>query len=93
MSLGEINKKIVRKTISENIVKKNLQKTELLKDKESYILETSEIEGARGLPRDTTSIYNELQQVLHGVGRRHANNSIKTNSATQVFPQINWACE
>ena len=37
---------------------------------------TSEIEGACGLTRDTTSISNEPQQVLHGVGRRYANKTI-----------------
>ena len=28
---------------------------------------TTELEGAHPLPRDTTTIFNELQQVLHGV--------------------------
>ena len=42
---------------------------------------TTEIEGAHGLPRDTSTISDELQQVLHGVGRQDANISIKTNSA------------
>ena len=69
MSVGEINNNIVRNTISENIVKQKLgQKIYLLKEKEAYIVSTSEIESAHGLPRDTTSISNELQQVIHFVG-------------------------
>ena len=35
-----------------------------------------EIEGANGLPWDTTTISDELQQVLHGVGCRDTNNII-----------------
>ena len=45
-------------------------KTYLLKDKEAYIVETSKMEDARGFPRDSTSLANELQQVIHGVGKR-----------------------
>ena len=41
---------------------------------------TTEIEGAHGLPRDTNTIYDELQQVLHGVGRRDANKTITPDS-------------
>ena len=70
MSLGEISNKTVRNTITEKIVKQELgHKYYLLRDKESYIVTTTEIEGAHGLPRDTTTISNELQQVLHGMGR------------------------
>ena len=69
MSLDEISNKRVRNTISENNVQQKLvQQTYLLKDKESYIMATSEIEGAHVLPRDTTPISNEFQQVLRGVG-------------------------
>ena len=42
---------------------------------------TTEIEGAHGLPRDTNTIYDELKQVLHGVGRRYANKTITPDSA------------
>ena len=70
MRLGEIRSKTVRKTITENIVKFELgHESYLLKDKEAYIVATTEIEGAHGLPRDTSTISNELQQLLHGVGR------------------------
>ena len=42
MSLGEINNKSVRKTITESIAKQKLgQKTYLLKDKEAYIVATT----------------------------------------------------
>ena len=41
---------------------------------------TTEIEGAHGLPRDTSTISNELQQVLPGMGRRDANKTITPDS-------------
>ena len=48
-------------------------KTYLIKDKEVYIVETSEMEVAHGLPRYAMSLTNELlltlQQVLRGVGK------------------------
>ena len=66
MSLGEISNKTVINTITEKIVKQELgHKSYLLKDKEAYIMETTEIEVAHGLQRDTTTIYDELQQVLY----------------------------
>ena len=44
MSLGEISNKTVRKTITENIVKQELgHKSYLLKYKEAYIAEKTEI--------------------------------------------------
>ena len=42
---------------------------------------TTEIEGAHGLPRDTSTISDELQQVLYGVGSQDANNTITSDSA------------
>ena len=78
MSLGEINNKSVRKTITENISKQKLgHKTYLLKDEAACIVATTEIEVAHVLPRDTNTISDELQQVLSGAGRQDANNSIK----------------
>ena len=77
MSLGKISNKTVRKTITENIVKIKLgHKSYLLKDKEAYIAETIEIEGAHALRRDTTTISDELQQVLHDVGHQDTNNPL-----------------
>ena len=82
MSLGEISNKTVRKRITENIVKHELgHDSYLLRDKEAYIMETTEIEGAHGLPRDNTTIYNEIQQVLHGVGHRDVTEPITPDSA------------
>ena len=82
MSLGKSSKKTSIKTITENIVKQELgHKYYLLKDKEAYIVATTEIEEAHGLPRDTNTIYDELQQVLHGVVRQVANNTITSPSA------------
>ena len=47
-----------------------------------------------GLPIVTTSISDELQQVLHGVGRQHANNIIETHSSLRytniVIAHVNW---
>ena len=56
-SLGKINNKIVRNKITGNIVRKKLvQKSYPIKDKEAYIVATTEIECSHGLPRDTNTI-------------------------------------
>ena len=89
MSLGKIDNKSVRKTITEKIAKQKLgQKNYLLGEEESYIVSTTETEGARGLLRDNNTISDELQQVLSGVGRRDANNSIKTHSALRYARRL-----
>ena len=49
---------------------------------------TAEIEGAHGLPRDTCTISDELQQVLYGVGRRDANNTITPASAIRYARRV-----
>ena len=49
---------------------------------------TTEIEGAHGLTRDTSTIYNELQHVLYGVGRRDANNTITPESALRYARRV-----
>ena len=51
-------------------------------------METTEIEGAHGLPRDTTTISDELQQVLHNVGRRDANKTITPDSALRCARRV-----
>ena len=48
----------------------------------------TEIEVAHGLPRDTTTISNELQQVLHRVGRRDANETITPESALRYARRV-----
>ena len=40
---------------------------------------TSDMEGVYGIPRDTISIKNELQQVLHLVGKIRIIDEIKQN--------------
>ena len=54
---------------------------------------TAEIEVAHGLPRDTCTISDELQQVIYGVGRRDANNTITPDStlryARRVIARVN----
>ena len=73
--------------ITENIIKQKLgHKSYLLKDKEAYIVAATEIEGAHGHPRDTNTISDELQQVMHGVGRRESKKPIKSRSA------LRYAC-
>ena len=49
---------------------------------------TTEIEGAHGLPRDTSAISNELQQVLHGVSCQDANKIIKANYALRYERRV-----
>ena len=65
-----MTKKTVREVIT-HIVFNNrpVPKTYLLKDEEAYTVATSGIDGAHGIPRDATSLTNELQQVIHGVGK------------------------
>ena len=87
MRLGEIRSKTVRKTIKSKLVRFEVgHENHLLKDEEAYIVVTTEIECAHGLPRDTFTISDELQQVRYGVGRRYANNTITPESA------LRYAC-
>ena len=73
--VSKTTKKIVREVIAKKVVnKKRGNKTYLLKDEEAYILATSEIDGAHGPPRDTEILTNEIQQVLHDVGKRKISN-------------------
>ena len=89
MSLGEISNKTIRKTITGNIVKQELgHNYYLIKDKKAYIVATTEIEGAHGLPRDDTTISDELQQVLHDVGRRDARKTITLESALRYTIRV-----
>ena len=50
-------------------------------------METSEIYGARGLPRDTTSLVNEIQQVLRGLVKISNSDGIQPKSA-QSYARI-----
>ena len=60
---------------------KSGNKTFLLKDKEAYIVTTSEIDGAHVLQRDIVSITDELQQVLRDVGKQSIGNGIQPKYA------------
>ena len=65
-----MNNKIVRYVITHTIVNnRNGPKTCLLKDKEAYIVATSEIDGKHGLPRDAINVTNDLQRSLNDVGK------------------------
>ena len=44
-------------------------KNYFLKYEEAYIVATSEIDDGHGLPRDSTIPTNDLQRVLHDVGK------------------------
>ena len=69
MSVGKITKIIVREVIEKIVFKgKGGNKTYLIKDKEAYIVATSEIYGAHGLPRYIQTFPDELQKVLHDLG-------------------------
>ena len=48
----------------------------------------TEIEFAHGLPRDTNTISDELQQVLHGVGRLDTNKTIESCSALRYARRV-----
>ena len=48
-------------------------------------MEISEIDGVHGLRRDSISLANDLQQVLHDVGRRRIRNEIKHNYTQMYF--------
>ena len=48
----------------------------------------SEIDGAHGLPRDIASLTNELQQVLHGVGKQSIGNVIQPKSAQRYARRL-----
>ena len=51
-------------------------------------METSEIDDVNGLPRYTRSLANELQQVLHDVGKRSIVNLIKHKSARRYTHRV-----
>ena len=42
---------------------------------------TSKVDGAHGIPRDIHTFTDELQQVLHDVGKKISGNCIKPSSA------------
>ena len=63
------------------MLQKKGQKTYPLKDEEEYIVATSEMDWAHGLPRDIYNFTSELQQVLHVIGQLIISNSIKPESA------------
>ena len=89
MSLGEISNITVRKKMTESIVRQKLGHIYyLLKDEETYIVRATEVEASHGLPRDTTTISGELQQVLHVAGRRDANKTITPDSALRYARRV-----
>ena len=65
---------MIAKTVVKN---KSVNKTYPLKDEKSYIATTSEIDGAHVLPRDISSFTNEIQQLLHDVGKLRTVNIIQ----------------
>ena len=49
---------------------------------------TSEIKGAHGLPRDIVRFTNEVQQVLHDVGKQSISNGIKPKSSQRYAHRV-----
>ena len=45
------------------------------------MVETSGIDGAHGLPRDTRGLANEIQRIIHNVGKQRIGNTIIQNYA------------
>ena len=70
IGVGKINKKRVRDMIMYTLVN-NIPgpKTYLIKGRSTYILTTSAIDSANLIPRNTTSLAKQLQQVIHDVGK------------------------
>ena len=60
--------------------KKRRKETYLLKNEDVYIMATSEIDGAHGIPRYLQNFTNELQQVLHELILKIIGNGIKKES-------------
>ena len=84
-----MTKKIVRDVVAKTVVKnKSGPKTYVLKDKEAYIVATSEIDSAHELPRYIVSISNKLQQVLHDVGNQIIVNGMQSKSAIRYAPIV-----
>ena len=69
-------------------MKKTGNKTYLFKDEEAYIVATSEIYGAHGLPRDMQTFTDDLQQVLHDVRGRIIGNGIKPAPAQRYARRL-----
>ena len=67
---------------------KNGRATYLLRDEEAYIVATAEMDGANGLPKDTNSLINELQQVLYCVFIRNIINNITSKSAIYYIRKV-----
>ena len=62
--------------------------TKLLIDTEVYTMTAAKLEYIYGIPRDTTSIKNELQQVLHLVGKIRIFDGIKNNSTYKYSRRV-----
>ena len=89
MILEKTSNKTVRNKITENIFKQDLgDKYYFLRNKEVYIVAIAEIEGLHGLPRDATTISDELQQVLHGVVCLDTNKTITPPSALRYSRRV-----
>ena len=88
ISVGNFIRKRVREVISLTTILKMGIPNKLLIDTESYIMATAEMEGVYGIPSDTISIKNELQQVLHLVGKISIVDDIKQNSTYKYSRRV-----
>ena len=87
--IWQITKKTGREVIMLTVVKGNSgPKNNLIKDKEAYNVETSEIDGSHGLPRDTISLANDLQQGPHVVVKLSISKKIKPSFAQRYSQRV-----
>ena len=62
--------------------------TNLLRDKEAYIITIAEIESAHRLLEDEISLANELQKVLHWKGKINSVDEINSKSAMNYSHKV-----
>ena len=62
--------------------------TNLLRYKEAYIVATAEMEGSHVLPKYSIILSNDLQKVLHSVGKQNIVDEINSKSAIQYARKV-----
>ena len=71
-------------------IKKMGRPTKLIIDTEAYIMGAAEREGVYRITRDTISIKNDLEQVLHLVVNIRIFDEIKQNSTYKYSRRVNF---
>ena len=88
ITLGKFMREIVREVIILTIILKMGRPTKLIIDTEAYITARTEMDGVYGIRRDTISINNDLQKVLHLVGKISIVDEIKQNSTYKYSREV-----